>query len=123
MKILTEEQFGHGGIKNKIDSRDYQFSDIASATPPFDWNTSYDIETIIGKMPVKNQYQSYSCGGQAWASYSYALDQTDRTEKSAKFIYAQTNIPPGGSDGRTNSNLCVKEGVSQEMLCPSYYEG
>ena len=116
-----ENNFGKGAIKDIPDSRDYQFSDIASATLPFDWEQSFDIETIIGTMPVKNQYQSFSCGGQAWASYSYALDQTDRTEKSAKFIYAQTHQPSGGSDGRTNSNLCVKKGVCKETLCSSYF--
>lgn len=117
--ILVEKQFGHGGVKDKPDPRDYQYSTIAMATSPFDWSIGFDIETL-GVLPVKNQYQSFSCGGQAWASYSYVLDKTNREEKSAKFIYSQTHVEGGGSDGRTNCDLCVKKGVSQETLCPSY---
>lgn len=114
------ESFGKGGIKDKPDERDYQYSQIAEGTAPFDWSKPFDVEISVSKIPVKNQYQSYSCGGQAWASYSYILDQSIREEKSAKFIYAQTHVGSGGSDGRTNSNLCVKKGVSSEKDCPSY---
>ncbi len=117
---LDEEKLAHGGIKDKPDSRDYQYSEIAMGAMPFDWNEGFDIENKIGIIPVKNQYQSSSCGGQAWASYSYALDQTNREEKSAKFIYAHTHVGSGGSDGRTNCNLCVEKGVSSELLCKSY---
>jgi peptidoglycan hydrolase-like protein with peptidoglycan-binding domain len=117
--ILAENTYGHGAIKDTEDERDYQFSDIASATAPFDWNTGFDIETKIGTMPVKNQFQSFSCGGQAWSSYSYALEKSNQ-EKSAKFIYAQTHQGSGGSDGRTNSQLCVSKGDSSETLCSSY---
>lgn len=115
-----EHLFGKGGIKDTPDSRDYPYSRIAGANLPFDWSIGFDIETKVGIIPVKNQYSSLSCGGQAWASYSYALDQTSREEKSAKFIYSQTHIGTGGSDGRTNCNLCVSKGVSSETLCPSY---
>lgn len=119
-KILAENEFGHGGIIDSEDERDYKYSSIAMASMPFDWNIGFDVETLTGKMPVKNQYQSFSCGGQAWASYSYALDQSAREEKSAKFIYAQTHVGNGGSDGRTNCILCSTRGVSSESLCSSY---
>ena len=53
--------------------------------------------------------------------YSYVLSQlTPKTEKSAKFIYCQTVVKGGGSDGRTNSQLTINKGVSQESLCSSY---
>lgn len=118
--ILAENLYGHGGVKDTPDSRDYQYSQIAGSSLPFDWSVGFDIETVVGKLPVKNQYQSYSCGGQAWASYSYVLDPSSREEKSAKFIYAQTHIGTGGSDGRSNCQICTKKGVSSEKLCPSY---
>ena len=117
---LSEKQFGNGGIKDKPDSRDYQYSEIAMGSMPFDWNTPFDIESKIGLIPIKNQYTSFSCGGQAWSYYSYVLDPTNREEKSAKFIYSQTHVGTGGSDGRTNCDLCAKKGVSSETLCPSY---
>ncbi len=118
--MITENNFGTGGIKDVVDPRDYQYSQIAESSAPYDWNVSFDIEEKVWKIPVKNQYQSFSCGGQAWASYSFVLDQTAREEKSAKFIYAQTHVGTGGSDGRTNCQLCVSKGVSTESLCLSH---
>lgn len=118
---MTEEIiYGHGGLPSPIDERDYKYDQIGMASAPFDWSKGFDIEQVVGLLPVKNQYQSYSCGGQAWATYSYVLDQTNRTEKSAKFIYAQTHVGTGGSDGRTNSQLCVNLGDCSEATCPSY---
>lgn len=118
--MITENNNGTGAVKDIHDPRDYQYSQIAQSIAPYDWSKNFDIETIIGIMPVKNQYQSFSCGGQAWSSYSYVLDALDRTQKSAKFIYAQTHVGTGGSDGRTNCKLCVSKGICKETLCSSY---
>lgn len=115
---MNEEQLHHGGITSTPDERDYQYSDIASASAPFDWSVGYDIEEKIGKLPVKDQGQTSACGGFAWASLSYVLDQTNREEKSEKFIYAHTHAPGGGSAGRTNCVLCATKGVSSKALCP-----
>jgi hypothetical protein len=46
------------------------------------------------------------------------------TEKSAKFIYAQTFVPPsGGSNGRDNCDIAVKQGFADEAICSSYLNG
>ncbi len=115
---MNEEDVKHGAIQSVKDDRDYKYSDIASATTPFDWNVGFDIEQKIGKLPVKDQGQTFACGGFAWATLSYVLDETNREEKSEKFIYAHTHVPNGGSAGRTNSELCVNTGVSSKTLCP-----
>ncbi len=109
---------GKGGIPSPIDSRDYQFDAVAMAAPPFDWFLGHDIETTVNKLPVKNQQATSACGGYAWASLSYVLDQSNREEKSEKFIYAQTHAPGGGSNGRVNCDLLRTKGVCKKTLCP-----
>lgn len=129
---MEELEFGKGGVREDIpDVRDYQWGrDVGMAAIPFDWNLGYDVEEevseILGfpfKLPVKNQGNSSSCGGQAWAYYGQILDTLNdkRTEeKSAKFIYCQTHVGTGGSDGRTNCNLVIKQGWGNEADAPSY---
>lgn len=118
---LVEEKYGHGAIIDKPDDRDWKFSDLAGSLTPFNWDQAYDSELVIErKLIVKNQYKSYSCGGQAWSYYMEAQDTIEVGPKSAKFIYAQTNVSPGGSEGRTNSELCRTKGVASETTCSSY---
>lgn len=115
---------GTGAIKDKKDKRDYKYSDavVALGIEPFDWSVGYNIEQILGlKLEVKNQNGSGSCGGQAWSYYGQALDPHE--EKSAKFIYAQTFIPPAGSAGRDNCELVIKKGWGTEALTVSYEAG
>lgn len=116
-------EHGTGAIKDKKDKRDYKFKDIALGLSPFDWSIGYDIEQILNhKIKVKDQNGSGSCGGQAWSYYGEVLDPNNE-EKSAKFIYAQTFVPPAGSDGRTNSNLVIKKGWGNEIDTTSYQNG
>lgn len=116
--VLAEEIFGTGGKNSIKDDRDYLYKDIATAPQPYDWSQDFDIENVVGKMPVKNQGQTSSCGGFAWASLSYILDPTNREEKSEKFIYAHTHVGNGGSAGRDNCDFCVKKGDCSKTLCP-----
>lgn len=119
--MITENGHGTGGIPSSKDNRDYKYSNnIGGASIPFDWQKGFDIESIVGKLPVKDQEASFSCGGQAWASLSYALNHSSKEEKSAKYIYCQTHVGTGGSSGRDNSNICKNQGVSTEVLCPSH---
>jgi hypothetical protein len=118
--MITETGHSTGAVISPKDERDYKYGILGSASIPFDWEKGFDIEDKVGKIPVKDQAQSSSCGGQAWANYSYALDETDREEKSAKYIYCQTHVGVGGSTGRDNCNICKNQGVSKETLCPSY---
>lgn len=113
-----------GAIKDIYDSRDFQFGEVAKYSAPFDWATGYDVEEKLGlKIPVKNQFQSSSCGGQAWSYYGEVLEALkDKTfeERSAKFIYAQTAVPGGGSRGRDNCDVLIKQGTATEKILPSY---
>lgn len=113
---------GTGAIKDTPDERDYKWADHAklAGVAQFDWEKGYDVEEDTGiKITVKNQNGSSSCGGQAWAYYGQVLDP-EHVEKSAKFIYANTNAPGGGSAARTNSDFVCKKGWGDESLTPSY---
>ena len=115
-------EHGTGALKDKKDKRDYKYKDavIALGIVPFDWDKGYDIEENLGiKLTIKDQDGSGSCGGQAWGYYGQSLDP-DQDEKSAKFIYSQTFIPPAGSDGRTNCQLVIDKGWGTEKLTSSY---
>lgn len=129
-----EIQFGKGAVKDTPDERDVQFDGIAMASPDFDWEKGYDIEDVLRetlknndfRIKAKDQNGSSSCGGQAWSYYGAILEAiATKTyeERSAKFIYAQTFVPPGGSSGRTNCDLVIKQGWAKEALCPSYDAG
>ena len=119
--------FNPGGIPDRVDPRDYQFEEVGFGTPAFDWGKGYDVEALIGsKMPVKDQNGSGSCGGQAWAYYAAALEALATgtyEERSAKYIYAQTYVPPAGSMGRDNAEIFVKQGVARETALTSYNNG
>jgi hypothetical protein len=119
---------GKGARKDKRDKRDFRYSEIAGSVKPFDWKTGYDVEKETGiKLVVKDQGQSSSCGGQAWSYYGTVLNFVhDKTfvDKSARFIYSQTFYPNGGgSTGRDNSDLVVKQGWGRESLITSYEDG
>lgn len=123
-----------GAIPSPIDERDWQWQEIGFAAAPFDWQKGYDVEAELQKklnnpsfrIPVKDQNGSGSCGGQAWSYYNSvyeAMATGTFEERSAKYIYAQTFVPPAGSAGRTNSELVAKQGVAKESLLTSYENG
>lgn len=120
----TIPRFNPGGVKDRIDLRDYQYTEVGFGTAPFDWSKGFDIEAELGtKLPVKDQDGSFSCGGQAWATYAGVLEAAftgTLEERSAKFIYAQTYQQGGGSTGRDNANIFVNEGVCRETVLSSY---
>lgn len=131
--ILTDG-FNPGAIKDREDPRDYQWKEIGFALNPFDWNKGWDIEVEVATaikqpgftLPNKNQYTSYSCGGQAWGTYGGAIEAVftgSYEERSSKFIYSQTYVVGGGSAGRDNSNLVIKQGWGKESLTSSYQTG
>ncbi len=124
---METSNFGKGGVIDTIDSRDFIFDDTARSQPPFDWGVGFNIEDKVGIIPSKNQNGSFSCGGQAWSYYMAVLEALvtgSFEERSAKYIYSQTFVSPdGGSRGRDNCNLCIKQGVSVESLCSSYENG
>lgn len=119
--------FNPGGIKDRMDNRDWNFGEVGFGTAPFDWNLGYDIEAVLGvKLPVKDQGSSFSCGGQAWSSYAAVLEAANTNsleERSAKFFYAQTYQQGGGSTGRDNANIFINQGACEETYLPSYQNG
>lgn len=125
--LIILDSFNPGAVRDTIDERDYQFHEIAYGAAPFDWNAGYDIETLLAeKLPVKDQGQSGSCGGQAWANYGDALTlafDKNLIERSAKFIYSQTFVSGGGSAGRPNCEIVINQGWGTEALTSSYENG
>lgn len=117
-------EHGTGGIKDTYDIRDYRF---VGGAAPFDWETGYDIENVIGvTLDVKDQNGSFSCGGQAWAYYGEVLETiaTGSYEpRSARWIYSHTWVPGGGSAGRENCDHVIKRGWLQEKYATSYENG
>ena len=115
-----------GGYRDTIDFRDYQWRELGAAAPAFDWTKGYDVETELKKklglgflLSPNNQQQSLSCGGQAWSKYAAvqeALFTGTYEERSAKYIYAQTHAPLGGSTGRDNAQVYSKQGVAKESI-------
>lgn len=125
-KVAQGNIQGTGAVKDIYDPRDYKWSEIAHGSAPFNWGVGFDIEEKVGKIKPKDQNGSSSCGGQAWSMYSAILEALATgtfEERSAKFIYSQTAVRGGGSAGRTNSELCKKQGVCIEPLCISYENG
>lgn len=126
--------FNPGGLVDRIDTRDYKWSELGSVMAPYDWSETYDvtleIATAINQpdfaIHPKDQDGSYSCGGQSWSYYGATLESLatkSYEERSAKFIYAQTYAPGGGSSGRENCNLVVNQGWGLESQTPSYENG
>jgi hypothetical protein len=132
---LESEQFNPGAIKDTPDERDWQWGrEVGDASAPFDWEKGFDIEQELKAVlsdpafiiKAKDQNGSFSCGGQAWSYYAAVLSAFFRKqyqEKSAKFIYSQTFVGTGGSGGRENCNIGIKQGWAAEALVPSYENG
>lgn len=127
-----------GAIPRTPDERDYQWDprEIAQASIPFDWSKGYDVEADIAKqiggfqIATKDQGQSGSCGGQAFANYGQALAAFyphEPQERSAKFLYSQVFVGDvssgGGSSDRDLAALAIREGFAPESLCLSYQNG
>ncbi len=118
--------FNPGGIKDRVDTRDFKWEEVGFGSIPFNWDEGYDVEKSIDtKLPVKDQGASFSCGGQAWSTYSGVLEAGvtgSLEERSAKFFYAQTYQIGGGSTGRDNANVFINEGSCRETVLSSYID-
>jgi len=128
MKYYEKKSFNPGGIKDRYDSRDYQWEEVGGAAiETFNWDQGFDIEKKLSTLlKVKDQGPSFSCGGQSWGYLSEVLEclSTGTYEpRSAKYLYAQTCIPSGGSRGRDNADIFVNQGVAREDVLTSYQNG
>lgn len=124
--IHEGKHYGTGALPSPKDERDYQWHEVAHGSAPFNWSTGYDVETLMPVVPTKDQGQSGSCGGQAWSYYSAAIEALytkSFEERSARFVYSQTFVPGGGSDGRTNCDLVKSKGDARETVFTSYENG
>ena len=85
-----------GCVPDPIDTRDYVYKPLGANVLDIDWNKGYDIEEVLGhKITPKNQFKSYSCVGQATATYVAVLDKIETgiwNENSAKAIYSQISL-------------------------------
>jgi hypothetical protein len=126
---MTEEQIISGAIPDKIDTRDYKYSNtpIGMSSSPFNWALGYDIEATLGhSIKPKDQNGSYSCGGNAISMYGAIKEEynnQDIGERSAKFSYSQCYQNGGGSSMRDLIILSQKQGFGLESMCPSYENG
>lgn len=101
---------------------------LARAAKPFDW--TLDLQLVqqrfakLGNIPIKNQDQSDSCGGQAgsyWLGVSMALGANQNySEVSAKSIYAPIAYPSGGTTDADLENQISNIGAIAESIIPSY---
>jgi hypothetical protein len=125
------KNFSPGGIVDRIDHRDYLYEEVAGGISQFDWNKGFDVEEELAtrlnipnfKLTVKDQGNSYSCGGMAWgylAEVLEALSTGTYEPRSAKYMYSQTYVPGGGSRGRDNADIFVNQGVAREDVLTSY---
>ncbi len=116
-----------GAIRDDADARDFRYRDFIGGSAQFNWEKGYDVEEAIGmKIPVKNQGESGSCGGQAMAYYGQVLEEVSSKtfeERSARFIYAQCFVPPWGSNMRPLIKIATEQGWARESLLTSYENG
>lgn len=82
-----------GAVKDVRDNRDYIFEALWSAKiSEIDWYNWFNIEDEVWfKIPVKNQYNSYSCVWQSYAYYWWTklwASSWEYKEISAKSIYS-----------------------------------
>ena len=125
---LDEEILGKGAIRDIEDPRDLPYEPIFSAAPPVtqqEWQAGFDIRSKLGlsRLPIKNQFSSSSCVGQAFSYYGAILNLAETgvyNEFSAKSIYSQIRLPQGGAFFRDGAKLMVDFGSLLELTIKSY---
>ncbi len=103
-------------------------SKLANAATPFNWTIDPGVIDArlasIGPIPIKNQFQSFSCGGQAgsyWLGIASAMSaKSTYQEISAKSIYSLIAYPGGGTTDVDLQKQIMNKGAIVESLVPSY---
>jgi hypothetical protein len=123
---LVEGIHGHGALRSNPVShwiRNKKREQPGKAVQGFDWKAGYDSLSMIPPVNIKNQFQSYSCGGQA---ASYALEIVERLANnqegalSAKSIYAPKAVAGGGMYVTDLQTMITSFGSNLEADTPSY---
>lgn len=118
----------NGAIQDLKDERDYNYEALGTSyLTEEEWSKGYDIEMVIGyKIPVKNQFQSYSCVGQAYSYYRGVIQSLLKRryrEVSARSIYSLISL--GFSQGaylRDGAKTLTDIGAMYENTLKSYKE-
>lgn len=121
-------KYANGAIPQPPDDRNFIYEKpLSGATEAIDWKTGFDIRNVLGgHMKPKNQYQSYSCVGQAWSIYYFVKNCVELGKKpaeiddiSAKAFYSQIFLPGGGAYISHGGALGIKWGAVTEQMVPS----
>ena len=126
---LVEGKYYHNGFRHSRIKRYFRrlyrkmVGRHICASQPFDFTLVSDIQDKIGQITIKNQGQSFSCGGQA-SSYMVwiirKMMEMNDTELSAKSYYAPNHQNGGGmSVSQLETQVCA-HGGNLEASVPSY---
>ena len=119
-------KLGKGAIVRGDDPRDILFRDYIAGAGVVNWDEPYNIQSVIGDLPVNNQNGSSSCVGQATsklAEIAEAFEVKKQTRLSARDIYSRIFAPEGGAYGYRGLGTIVARGVSSEARVLSYEQG
>lgn len=130
MSILNKD-FNPGAFPSRPDSRAFQYSQLlalgAVLAPTVDWDNGFDCEEHYGfEITKKNQDGSGSCVGQTTAELGQVINfiqDGEKEEKSAKYIYEQIYLPGGGAYLDSGANCAVRTGFALEKDYSSYDNG
>lgn len=137
--MKTEEElkgkgYIHSSIPRLVRPKKDKLVFKAGTPTPFDWSKGYDVEKELAttlnqpnfRLPVKDQGQSSSCGGQSSSSLASVL-QTLLTknfeERSARDIYSHVFYAGGGTTSDRLEKLLLTRGVATEAIVSSYQNG
>lgn len=112
-----------GVTKDIPDNRNLRFEDVVGAVEAPSWEEGFDLEEVYGPLTIKDQGQSLSCVGQAFAYYAEMLNKIEENRDvplSARYIYSQIHLPKGTSRIADAAKIITSQGVSPEEVCPSY---
>lgn len=117
---------GTGAIIEPQNDMIATFGEVVADSPTFDWVKGYDIREKLGKdLTTKDQDGSFSCGGQASSYLMEAILALKGTkeERSAKSIYMQCFVYPGGSASFGLMDTIINKGFTKESEISSYENG
>lgn len=130
---MTEQDLNHGVIKEsklrKMARRAIQPSrkNQLGGAFPFNWTVGYDSELFTGKLKIKDQGRTFSCGGQAASRWLEIASKVQKgitlDEQSAKSIYSIIDYPGGGTTVGAIQRAITKVGAVSEAVVPSYDKG
>lgn len=114
-------KFGKGAVVQPLKVKDYRFElSAGSVLLP----SKFSIKDKVGK--IKNQGESLSCVGQAYAYYAEVLNAIEtgkKVELSARDNYSLIFLPEGGAYSKDGASKICNEGNILEADAPSYENG